>query len=137
MDHKSISAHIRALNVIVGCLSLLNIGFIFTISLMWHRAPQDVDISAANWSLAVLETVLAVLALVLALGAFAGFWLVRHAAIDASREEARKRVDEELPRLFEEYRRTEDGGPNRTEPMVPTDIDTDAILDAAEEATGE
>ena len=121
MDRQSADAHIRALYAGLCALWLLNIAFIFIISLLWHRSPQDVDITAADWSLAALETVLVVLTIVLALGAFAGFWLIRHSAVYAAREEARiearRRVDEELPRLIEEgHRRPGTDAP--TQPQV-------------------
>lgn len=60
-------------------------------------------------SITMIEVLLATLAIVLGLGAFAGFWLLKGAAQDAAREEARKFLEREGAKLTEEMRNATEG----------------------------
>jgi hypothetical protein len=88
--------------VVALILSFVNFAFILY---MWNSGPQDPVSDVLAISITMLEIVLGVLAVMLAVGAFAGFWMIKGSAVEAAREEARTRIDDIAPKLLEEARR--------------------------------
>ncbi|MDJ0629658.1 MAG: hypothetical protein QNJ44_15480 [Rhodobacter sp.] len=99
-------------NTILALFALvLSIVSFFLILLLWNSTPQDVDVDVLAFSITALEVILGVLAVGLAFGAFAGFWMIKTSAVEASREEARRQVDKMVPDLLEQARRLGGSGP--------------------------
>lgn len=90
------------LSVIALVLSIISF---FLILLLWHSGPQKPDSDVLAISITALEVVLGVLAVLLAIGAFVGFWMIRSSATEAAREEARKKVEELAPELIRQANR--------------------------------
>lgn len=123
------------INFVLSSIALvLSIADFFLILLLWNSLPQDIDVNALSISITALEVVLAILAVLLAFGAFGGFWMIRAAAISAARDEAKRRIEEEAPRLLAEAQRTAGTVPAamaKTPRMNYTRQELQEILDAA------
>lgn len=100
------------LSVIGTVLGIINLALIL---LLWNSGPQDIDVNVLAISITALEVVLGILAVLLGIGAFAGFWMIRTSAVEAAREEARRKVDELAPVLIEQARRATEGGSGKME----------------------
>jgi len=83
-----------------ACIALNLINF-SGMPLLWNSGPfEDPDIDTLSVAMTAAEVVLGALAIILGLGAFGGFWLVRRDAIAAAEEEARKTVKEQMEKLL-------------------------------------
>lgn len=84
-------------------LQFLLIFFAYVLILMlWNKSSFGGDSAdaALATALTTIEIALAVLAIVLALGAFFGFWMVRESAERAARSEAVACIEKQLPDLL-------------------------------------
>ncbi len=108
-------------NTVIALIALvLSVVSFFLILLLWNSNPQDVEVDTLSFSITVLETVLGVLAVLLAFGAFAGFWMIRTSAVEAAREEARRKIDEMAPELIKEAGRLAGASRGATEDQKPS-----------------
>lgn len=71
--------------VLAGIATVLSIIDLALILLLWNSKAQDVDVNVLAVSITALEVVLGVLAVLLGIGAFAGFWMIRTSAVEAAR----------------------------------------------------
>ena len=117
--------------------ALLFIGFVLFIFL-WNlrQVPDQDDISELAISLTVLEIMLAALAIILGLGAFFGFWMIRDAAISQARSEAREYMEKNAADLIDAASKTKSPTANQmTSDMRNPMLNESAYLAAAEEVT--
>jgi hypothetical protein len=122
---------ISANSVIGGVSLLLSLVNFFLILYLWNSGPQDPESEVLAFSMTALQVVLGVLAILLALGAFAGFWMIRTSAVEAAREEARRKVNELAPQLLEESRRAGTSGQsNAADVGISTEQATDVMRSA-------
>ena len=127
-------ARIHALTYVVGAFVCLSIVGLFVSLLAFNMTDQHHDTDAIAISLTALEVVLALFAIMLGVVAIFGFWAVRGAAVAAAKREARVYLEEKAAGLFEEAAKTRQSGPAQ-KPVLPADLDTDDILEAATEET--
>lgn len=84
--------------ILALCAFVLSALSFFGVVFWWLSSPAERDTDAIAWSMSVLQTLLAVVALV-------GFWAVRGAAVAQAREtaevEARKVAEVEAPKTAE------------------------------------
>lgn len=108
-----------------------------------EAAINNPDALQVAYNVGVLELLsisLTILGVVLAASAFAGFWMIRHAAMNAARNEAKEWIALEGPRLIDEYLRSaalngrgEASGGSPAIHMSANEVNE--VLDDAEEIT--
>ena len=119
------------------------IGFGFALAAFNISSNDLHNIDTFAISLTFIEIVLSVLAIILGLGAFGGFWLIRQAAEDSAAKEARRYLDASAKDLFYEVARTQSGQTRETErhsssnPDIPDGLNQDEVLKGAKEFNDE
>lgn len=90
-------------------------------------------LEAASIAISLVGIGLTALALVLASAAFFGFWMIRRAALDAARREARTWMDEEGPRLLDELVRRQGANPPAKPNINMTAEEISDVIEKAQE----
>lgn len=81
----------------IALLALVLSGLNFFLIILWWLSANrlaKVEVDVLSWSLSVLQTLIA-------MGAFAGFWLVRGAAVHSAREMAKDIAEKEAKQVAE------------------------------------
>lgn len=134
MKIDEVSAHIQALYCTLVPTFVIAIVGLFVGLLAWNSMSSlESNTDAIAWSLSALQIVLAVFAIMLAVGAVVGFWTIRSAALDAARNEARRYMEKHAPELLEAFKGN-GGSPTETsKPSLPENLNEEAILKEAKE----
>lgn len=145
MPRKNSNPEIFAIKVILGTVFIISfVAFGFSLASFNLNGGTSDKVDTFAISLTFVEIVLSVLAIILGLGGFIGFWMVRQAAIDSAATEARRYLDENAAGTFsatEKIRagKISDSGGNseQTQPDIPYGIDADNMIRDAEEIKDE
>jgi len=145
MPLKNSNPEVFAIKMILGAVFIIScvaFGFSLASFNLNGGTPDKIDTLAI--SLTFIEIVLSVLAIILGLGGFVGFWMVRQAAIDSAAIEARRYLNENARKAFSAASTARagnmsnsSGNSEQTQPDIPSGIDEDNMIKEAEEIRDE
>lgn len=115
---------------------LLHFFWFVLILFMWNRQAPEAEAKSEvlAMSITTIEVLLAVLAIILGVGAFAGFWMLKGAAEEAARVEAQKWLTAKGAELIAKGREATEG---ESDALVEAFTANSAAEDITEKTGGE
>jgi len=93
---------------------------------------DGIQLASELGRLDIVSLILGVFGLVVGILGFGGFWMIRGAALEAARDEARKEINAKASEMFEQAVKLIDSGQQKSSLDV-SQIDVEAIISKAEE----
>jgi len=133
MSDQNLSEGAKGRNLFVGLMIALQFVWFILILLVWNTSPaaNKPDLNILAVSITAVQIVLGALTIMLGVGAFFGFWMIKESAIAAAQREARNVINEKAAEMFGQVAKAR----GETEEPRVGEIDEAAILDDATELT--
>ena len=99
-----------------------------------HEHGDAIGVAAQIGRLDIVSIVLGLFGLLLGIAAFVGFWMIRRAAIEAAKDEARRAINEKAAEMFDGVKSVRDAG--QADPIIQIEsVKVSDVLSNAEEVT--